>query len=220
MERKRYRDPSYVMVGFSRITSSPPGVSLFGSSVKHQSLVRLHVTEASIERDTNLSTDWYYGEKEILSVDLSPNQFAELLTTMNVGAGVPGTLSHLMGESYEYPNTIPSPAEQFKSEIDESLSDAIDELNSAEATAKELLDHSKPLNKEERKELLRSIERIKNWTRGHIPFILDQVHKSIQKSVVEAKSEIDSFVTDTILKTGIETLREKKPELIIGDGEQ
>src|SRR5208337_4240325 len=110
MKREDYHDPSYAMVSFSRISAGGEGLSLFGSSIKHHSAITLSIKQARLSRDTDLSHDWYFAENRfpLIEVTLSPNQFAELLTSMNVGDGVPATLTLYNGQGYEYPDNIPT----------------------------------------------------------------------------------------------------------------
>jgi len=74
--------PSYGMVSFNRQQQTPPA-NLFGSSIKHQTLISLTIRRGTKERD--LSRDWYFGGEELIEVLLSPNQFAEAITHMNMG---------------------------------------------------------------------------------------------------------------------------------------
>src|SRR5271166_5947858 len=92
--------PAMVAVQFSRVHGTPPQ-QFFGSSVKSSSWIRLTIQEA--ERGHQLGSDHIsaHGGKYLLQLDLSPNQFAELLTTMNAGPGVPGTLKYYNGKEIE-----------------------------------------------------------------------------------------------------------------------
>lgn len=81
--------PSYGMLSFSRHTSnySHP---LFGSSVKHKDTIHLKLKTGSVKR--HLNQDWYFGEGLLFDVEMSYSQFAQLITCMNIGDGVPVTI--------------------------------------------------------------------------------------------------------------------------------
>ena len=127
-----YSDPSMVMVGFSRPTHAvgADGVSLFGSSIKNSSVVSLTIYPAYIDR--HLSQDWHHAKTQpIIEVLLSPLQFAELLTTLNIGFGVPATLVQHEGKHYELPK-IPSKAEQFRDEVADDFRKIVNSLVEAQ----------------------------------------------------------------------------------------
>ena len=42
---------------------------------------------------------------------------------------------------------------------------------------------------------------------NHLPFAIDMFGKQMEKTVLEAKAEVDAHVTDVIMKTGIEAVR-------------
>ena len=87
---------SYGMVQFNRVSSNPPQ-KFFGSSVRAGYYIELSIHKG--EKVT--SHDHFrniFAKGEIINVRLSPNQFSELLTTMNIGSGVPCTLQRIQGE--------------------------------------------------------------------------------------------------------------------------
>jgi hypothetical protein len=206
-----YSDPSMVMVGFSRQTHGGNGVSLFGSSVQNHNVISLKITKAELNR--HLSRDWYHGDVEpILEVLLSPTQFAELLTSMNVEFGVPGTLVQHGKERFEIP-VFPSRAEQFKDEIRDDLLEVASTMRKAEKEIPDLLDDPKPIGKAIRKKLRDMVKSYYDFIERNIPFVIDQFSKQMNKTVVEAKAEVDAFVQNTVIKTGIAELKKSTPQL-------
>ena len=101
--------PAWGMVEFSRVEHGGP-CRLFGSSLtNHGTTIILRVWEASRKHDCG--QDWYHGSirKELIAVEMSAAQFAGLLTTMNVGNGVPCTIRHVQG--VQRPEVPPDPGE-------------------------------------------------------------------------------------------------------------
>ena len=128
------KHPSYGTVGLSRITSSG-GNKLFGSHLEHHHdtmLLRIH--SAALMHD--LGCDWVHADMNpLIEVELSPAQFASMLTTTNVGNGVPCTIRRLDGALVEdVPHTHKT--EQARARDDFAL------------TVKELLD-SIPVKRKE-----------------------------------------------------------------------
>jgi len=88
--------PAFGLIGLSRVSCSPSAV-LFGSAVKHGHYVELTIKEA--ERHSSIYRDFNFGRTELIKVAFSGTQLGELLTSMNVGDGVPCTITRFNGES-------------------------------------------------------------------------------------------------------------------------
>jgi exonuclease VII small subunit len=200
-----YKDPSFVQVSFSRMQGG--GIKLYGSSIEHDSVIALRISQSSITR--NLSTDWFHeSTRPYIEVWLSPTQFSELLTTMNIGSGVPATLVQKEGERFSLPN-LPTKAEEFKEEAKESIRKVLKTLENTNKMLEEQLSSGKPLSKKAQEKLKANILNIQNRIMDSMSFILGSFQEQMAKTVNEAKGEVDAFVQHTITKTGIEALKEK-----------
>ena len=205
----QYSDPSFVCARFSR-RQCAPGVSLFRSDIKHQNVIALEIDESVLSRSHG--DQHTIPGKRLIEVTFSPTQFAELLTTMNIGEGVAGTLNYYNGENYSLPE-IPPRSEQFKSEIKNQLNSVLGGLMESQKKAEELLTQSKPLNKAEKEELLFAIEKTTQLLKSNLPFIMDQFAKSMNKVTTEAKATVEAFVTNAAIKTGMESLKLNCPQI-------
>ena len=207
-----YKDPSFVMLGFSRVQST--GQRLFGSQLEHHNYITMTISEAEYNRDSELHSDWYFsGTRPLLEGAMSAEQFAEAITTMNVGSGVPATLTFHNGERFEMPS-MPTKAEQFKEEIDARVKEKIDEINALTSKIKERFEDPKPLKVDEKKELLSSLEQATLIFNSYLPFVMKQFEESMGKIVVESKAAVEAFVMDAVTKTGLETIKANQPTLI------
>jgi hypothetical protein len=207
-----YSDPTMVMVGFSRQThSSMDGISLFGSSVKNSQVISLTIYPADVER--HLSENWYHAKgNPLIEVLLSPLQFAELLTTMNVGFGIPGTLVRHEDRFFGLPE-YPSTAEQFKDEVQDDLKAVLDKMLQAEKVIENLIDDPKPIRKQARNELKDLVSSYRKLIEDHLPFVLNQFSRHMAETVTEAKADVDAFVENTIVKTGLVELKKQHPQI-------
>ena len=75
--------PAYGMLSFSRRSGGKQ--SLFGSSIEHKDVIAMTLRHGEVTR--NLSSDWYHGTEVIAEVEMSYAQFAEAITSMNMGSG-------------------------------------------------------------------------------------------------------------------------------------
>jgi hypothetical protein len=199
---KRYSHPAMVTVSFHRVQGQ---TSLFGSTIKHNNYVTLSIQRAELNR--SLSSDWIHASHiPLIEVDLSPYQFAELITTLNTGSGIPGTLKSLQGEHFESPE-LPTKAQHFKEEMTEAFKKNLKDLLDAQKEVKASLSDDKPLGKRKREEILYKIDSLERLVQSTLPFILDRFSEQMENTVTEAKSAVDAFVNHTIVETGLEALR-------------
>ena len=200
--------PSFVTVGFSRISGSK---RFFGSSVTSSSWIELKIHKAKLHHD--LGRDWIHGKLDsLIEVALSPAQFAELLTTINVGPGVPGTLNSFDGKGVEQPKEIKSETHRVKEHFAQVMKSRAAEMAVEAKEIQELLE--KPvIGKADRKRLADLISKLTMQFSSSMPFYVDQFDEAAQRIAVQAKAEVDAFITHAVITTGLETLRAKVPEL-------
>ena len=88
---ERVKHPSFANLYIGRSQSSGK-VALFGSSIKHHDIINLRISPAFMDRDLNY--DRYYAENlPYIEIAMSQSQFAQAITSLNMGAGVPVTLT-------------------------------------------------------------------------------------------------------------------------------
>jgi hypothetical protein len=207
-DHKRHEHPAFGMVAFHRIQGGSS--KLFGSHLEtHSTYIRLVVKRAELHHDT--TRDWFFGRKSLVEVDLSPAQFSELLTTMNIGDGVPCTIRRLNNELVE-----PIPEDEFKTEQDrivESFSEEITEKNKLVRVNKrkirELLDKKGTFRKKDREEVWTLIEEVMRHFEVNTTYTLQSFMEATSRVVTEAKAQADHFVTHALTKLGMGKLRER-----------
>lgn len=211
---------SYALVSFSRTTSGKGGATLFGSSIKHNNTIRLRICKAVLRR--NLNSDSYYGGDRMIEVEMSPTQFAEAITSMSCGDGVPCTLNYLGGKAMPRPEGE-SKREQFVNEFRESTGKVASQLDALTEFANRLND--KPtVTKGERAELLERIRMVRQKIESDLPFVAKQFNKQVSKTVHEAKGEIEAHFLHQVLSLGLAALQEQgleglaRPELLAIEG--
>lgn len=182
--------PSYGMLSFSRVTSNS-ATPLFGSSIKHKDTIRLRL-KAGHKRRT-LNSDWYYGDKLLYEVEMSYSQFAELITSMNIGDGIPVTI-RATEKDYDVPDcpfedkgTIHK--EEFQKHLDWAYSDSKELINKVE----EIFESKKSFNKTEKQEILSILRQISYNIGVNQSFMLKQFQEQMEQTVTESKGEIESF---------------------------
>lgn len=203
---------SYGMMGFSRAQTT--GAALFGSSIRHQNIIIMRLHRAAMNR--GLNRDWPNGTELVAEVTMSSTQFADLITTMNMGDGVPVTISYVRNDEKPHKDKPPyvSKIDQFKEEVAVDLEGLKNTADSIVAMAEGFIE--KPGGKRARREFKEAIERLRGAVLHHIPFVEKQFIEQMDKTVQEAKGEIESFAMSVAMQTGIETIKASRPEIVEG----
>ena len=67
--------------------------------------------------------------------------------------------------------------------------------------------------------LVHDIEVTKSWLKSNIPYLAEQFAEQMDKTVTEAKAEVEAYVTQTIQRTGLDALEDMKPQLTDGNAD-
>lgn len=210
---------SYGMVGFNRISCGGAPRRMFGSSLRdHQTIVRLEVKAG--QRTHDLSRDWYGSAhgRSFITVDLTAAQFAELLTTMNVGDGVPCTIVRLDGKSVEEPPDEPLEVEKVRTGFKKHASKLAVKMGVFRDEVKSLFESRKSVSKQDRTEIVKQIDLLIQEVRSNMPYVLDQFEEASEKVVTAAKAEVEAFVMHAVVTTGLNILAEGKGPKALTDG--
>jgi hypothetical protein len=164
--------------------------------------LRLRITRASMTRD--LSRDWYSAGDEIVEVDMSNSQFAEFVTTHNRGCGIPCTLRYVNREAMADP-PFDDKREQFRHEFREHARKVASKLDDLHAFAESLL--TKPtVTKADRATLAEKVRMARQEVGSNMPFMTDQFDRQMDKSIKEAKGEIEAFALRRIITAGMDAI--------------
>lgn len=208
-----FKHPSYGLVQFSHRHGSP---KLFGSALNQhltQNYVTLSIRKATLIREEG-NPDRHYGSisGDLIEVNMTAAQFAELLTTMNIGMGVPCTISRLNNQRVEDPPALPSEAENLREDFKISLEKHVKELQDETLPRIREIVAKKNLNKADQAEILAAFQRVVRQAVDNAPFALDLFQESTEKVVAAAKTEIDAFMRAAVVQAGLEALQGKGTE--------
>lgn len=200
--REMKKHPSWGMIGFYHTQGGER--QLFGSDVSNHNTIRLAIKHARKHRE--LGRDWTMGDDMICEVELSSLQFAELLTNMNVGDGVPCTIRYTNNDGYIKYQEEQSKIDVIYKERDDIVDKASSSLREVEGALRELIDNKK-IPKTVGGELLHKLSTALSDLEGNnFEFYKRQATEEIDKMVVEAKSQISEYVAAKIYSVGLETL--------------
>ena len=211
LRRETYRHPAFGMVSFSRVMGGDN--VLFGSSIKHNDRIQLKIKHG--EQDRALHDDHYYGRKTIIEIEMSYSQFAECISAMNVGDGVPCTIRYTEKEEYvpaiEESN---SKREQFRNEFGDTIAKAMEQVQNQINQIQESINNKKNFGVKDRKEIISQLQQVKYNIGCNLDFCVEQFDEQMDKSTMEAKGEIEAFFQNKINSIAQAALVERKDELI------
>lgn len=194
----RIDHPSYALCGVSRISGGRG--YLFGSDFCHHNTIRLTIKTAHLIR--GLSTDWPHSDKSLIEIEMSESQWAALISSFNVGDGVPVTLRYSHGKVIEgIKNQVPKD-QHFRREINEHLQ-TVREITSA---AMDVLGELKLSNKD-RERMQKALDAIKREAFANTPFVAKCFEEHMENEKERAKVEINAYQTHMFMAAGIEALK-------------
>lgn len=204
-EKERVTHPSFGQVSFSRIQST--GTNFYGSELKQDNYIQLEITHSEIER--TLTQDWYYSKGLVTKLRMSANQFAEMLTSMNRGSGIPCTLeiTDKLGQIEQLPQQE-SRKEFIHRKFDDRMREFAKTLKDKQNRVKELT-AKKTLSKADQHELNSTVNWLTTEVSSNIPFFAKCFQETIDYSVNEAKSEIENAIQHKINILGLEALHQQ-----------
>lgn len=203
-------DKSWGVVGLSRVHGV--GKKLFGSDVITNDAIILRIKQA--EKSRSLHKTWVFGKSDIVEVILTPNQFAEMITLMNVGDGVPCTIRFTQKDGFIDLKEEENKLDLIISEREKHIDNAFDGLEQSIEKINQLIE-SKKISKTVGCDLIDNLGRILNEINGKgREFINKQAKTEIEKMVVEAKQNIQSYVDYKIYQTGLEKIKEISNKLL------
>lgn len=202
----RHSHPAFGQVLLSRIQSSG-NKRLYGSAIGyHPHSITLSIRRS--DRIHNLSRDWHFGRGELIEVELSASQFAEMLTRMNMGEGVPCTIRRYnkkMIPHIPYEDKVES--ERICDGFRHDLKEQLIEIREATEQLDEIL-AKKSINKGDRENIRRISYIVERFLIDHAPFMVDSFNEATDKVTIQAKKEVESFVHMVAERTGFEAIKQ------------
>jgi hypothetical protein len=212
-DRKEFKHPSYGMASFHRLHNGS-ATRLFGSSITdHHNTVRLTIGSGTLIHDLN--HDRYFGSltADHIEVEFSAAQFAELLTRMNEGSGVPCTIRTLDGKRIDEPPDIETETERIKNGFADTLKGYYDR---AHKYRREVDEATKGMSEKARSKIRLALDVMEQTFKDNIPFVMSMFDEASSRVVSAAKHEIDAFATHVLGVMGLEAIKDRVAQITDG----
>ena len=202
------------MISWHRTSCGSPQ-NLFGTEVKTDHPITVRISHAEETRD--LCKDWFFPRKEIIEVDLSPIQWAELLTGGNT-SGVPCTIRRINGEIMSKPDATEI-KEHYNKEINEHFDAFDDAFKKVADVLKTQIDSNKPMTKKSLESLLREVEALRTGTVANVNFVKDSFKEDMERIVTKGKAEFNAYVENRLIEIGTDAIKSGSVQLLEGKSE-
>ena len=202
--------PAYGTIMFNRAYGSRN--TLFGSSIEHDNVITMELHHASMTRF--LHSDDVCREGLIAKVEMSYSQFAEAITSFGCGSGIPCTIRYTEKDGRIPECDFVSKRKQFTDEFKNKMEKAMEKSRELLSEVSEIFSSKKTLTKADKTEILSKLTMLSYDIGSNIDFIADQFNRQMDKTVMEAKGEIEAFCQNKINSIAQTALTEHKNEFV------
>ena len=197
---------SYGVVTVHRISGR---ADLFDVSSPQQHFIALSIKRA--RRYRSLSSDRIHAKNELIEVYMSETQFARMLSSLGIGAGVPCTINRLQGTSMERP---PPNDQGAKLKEDMRVStEYVSNLLKDMSGQLQALTEGKTVSKKAVREVQDRMYHARMEIDQNMPFVLDQATEQIEGAIAEARANIDAYQKHRAMELGLGVIQDAVNEL-------
>ena len=138
---------------------------------------------------------------------MTQTQFAELLTNMNIGNGVPVTLEVVNGEKIEQfdLNDAKNHLDELKEDFKERSKNTVNSLIETSNELKRII-NKKNLSKKDQEDAMNLLDRYITEIRSNMPFFIKLYKEETADIVQRAKSELDGMIQSCVIRAGVKAL--------------
>jgi hypothetical protein len=202
-DKETHSHPSYGQLYIGRVNGS---ARFYGSELPQDHYITIELSQSELNRD--LSKEWYFAKQKLFKIRMSANQFAEAITSLNMGGGVPCTIEYANENKIEALPEIDNRKEFVHNQFQKRMKDFSQKLKENQLAAQELI-NKKTLSKQDQETLNGLINVMTQEVSSNIPFFAKCFQETMDDVVKEAKTEIDSAIQHKINMLGLEKLHEQ-----------
>ena len=195
--------PSYGMIEIGRFSGGHG--TFFGSSIKHNGGISLSIKRGSIER--SLNRDWFYGNEELIKIQMTYTQFAEMITTGMNASGTPCTITRHDGKPIERPPFVDK-RQTFQNEFAKDMEKQAKLLDDLKAQVEALSEKKGTISKKEINQVKAKVTSAHQALKSNMPYVAKSWNEQLEKTMTEAKGAIEGFVESKVRQVGIDAMKE------------
>jgi hypothetical protein len=208
--------PSYGVLHIARTSGGSGAIRLFGSPLAtHYGTIRLSISKAKWIH--GLHHDRYFGmSKDFIEIEMSAAQFADAITSLNIGSGTPCTIRYVGGERVPDPPDHATEAEHIRDNFEGSLGKFAAKAREYRARIEEL---TGKLSAKAREEIRIALDVIEQQLTSNVPFVMDQFQEATTRVATAAKAEVEAFVSHAVRTAGLAAIADGKLPSLLPSGD-
>jgi hypothetical protein len=209
------RHESFGLVRIARNQCGGSKHRLFGSHLDSHSSTFTLTVERSARYHSELAYDRFHADHdakttEIVEIEMNSAQFVELMTSLNMGAGIPCTLRRVSGVRMEnVPDEHRTEAQLIAENFSRDMKDVAASVKPLTTKIATLMGKAS-LGKSDRQEVLSLVGMIVRKFDDHAPFVMKQFIASTRSMITSGKAEVEAYANSVIYAAGLEHLRQEK----------
>lgn len=192
--------PSYGLIGISRVNGHQ---HFFGSDTKPDSYIDIRIKRA--EQSNEIGRSWYFGRERLIELRMTNTQFAEMITSLNQGEGIPCTLEFVKGEGkIEQEKEKEYKVDFHKRKMSENAKKVLERLNSQIEDATKSI---QKLPKKDQENLNVIFSSLKRELNQNFPWYMQQYYETMETVAQDIKSNMEADLMHKLQQLGLETLQ-------------
>jgi hypothetical protein len=209
--------PSYGILHISRVSGGTSAIRLFGSPLAtHYGTIRLTISKGKWIH--GLNHDRYFGmSKDFVEVEMSAAQFADAITSLNMGSGTPCTIRYVGGEHIPEPPDHATEAEHIRDNFESTLGKF---TTKAAVYRKRIEELTSKLSQKARDEIRIALDVIEHQLSSNVPFVVKQFQEATTRITTSAKAEVEAFVTGVVRAAGLQSIAEGRLPSLLPSGKR
>jgi len=204
MEEEKLKHSSFGQIQFNRTTGG--GRSFYGSQLPQDHYITMEIHHSEMIRE--LTQDKYYNLGQIIRLRLTSGQFAELVTSMNCGTGIPCTIERLTGQRIDELPELEGRKEFVHRKFEDRMKQFGDTIRENQKKALDIV-KKKTLSKDDIHNLSHQINFLTQEVERNIPFFAKCFQETMDEVVFEAKTEVENAIQHKINVLGLNALHEQ-----------
>lgn len=207
---------SYGILHIARTSGGTSAIRLFGSPLAtHYGTIRLTISKGKWLH--GLHHDRYFGmNKDFIEVEMSAAQFADAITSLNIGSGTPCTIRYVGGKRMEDPPDHATEAEHIRENFADSLGKYAAKAHTYRKKIEEL---TSKLSAKAKDEIRIALDVMEQQLTSNVPFVVKQFQEATTRISTAAKAEVEAFVTGVVRAAGLQSIAEGRLPSLLPSGD-
>lgn len=213
-EAIKYRHDCFGQISVTKVACSG-GHSMFGSALNHANYISITLNRASLER--RRGRDQVLAEEPIVRFAVSEAQWAQLVSSIGCGTGTPVTLERAPSRGtpiLSVPDLDSDPIQNtFESEMNTLCEKYLADGKQLQAELMSLSEGTTTPTKKKLRELAQQMAALMEGMPNAMASLQNQFSETMEQTTEAAKVEVESFVANLAMQTGLQILNEHSPLL-------